>query len=106
MKKEARRRIPAEVESLAHQVIGAALEVHQALGPGYHESVYELALERELELREIPFDRQVKFALEYKGRAVGNGRVDFIVGGCLIVEIKAVDEMGFVHRAQVLSYLK
>jgi GxxExxY protein len=94
------------VERYASKTIGAAIEVHRCLGPGYDESVYELALAAELELRKIPFQRQARFAVQYKGRLVGEGRLDFLVGGCLIVELKAVEELGIVHLAQVLTYLK
>src|SRR5438105_3108693 len=87
-------------------VIGAAIEVHRVLGPGYLESVYEEALAAEMELRGIPFQKQVAFALSYKGKPVGEGRLDFLVEGCLIVELKAVDMLAAIHTAQALSYLK
>jgi GxxExxY protein len=87
-------------------VIGAAMEVHRRLGPGFLESVYEEALSVEMELRRIPHERQVHLPLTYKGRDVGQGRVDFIVDRCLIVELKAVQAIGQIHRAQVISYLK
>ena len=95
-----------EVEQLAHRVIGAALEVHKALGPGFLETVYEEALCIELELQDIPFKRQYEVESTYKGRQVGMGRLDLIVGDKLIVELKAVDLLAPVHTAQVLSYLK
>jgi len=88
------------------RVIGAAIEVHRMLGPGYLESVYEEALAVEMELRGISFQKQAAFALSYKGRPVGEGRLDFLVEGCLIVELKAVDMLAPIHTAQALSYLK
>ena len=94
------------VDQFAHAVIGAAIEVHRALGPGYIESVYEEALCVELGLRRIPFERQVAVAVQYKGHAVGEGRIDLLVGEHLVVELKAVEELGRVHTAQVISYLK
>jgi len=94
-----------EVEQLAHRVIGAALEVHKALGPGFLETVYEEALCIELELQNIPFKRQFQVETTYKGRQVGMGRLDLIVGDKLIVELKAVDLLAPIHTAQVLSYL-
>ena len=97
---------PAEVDQLAYQLIGAAMEVHSTLGPGYLEAVYEEALCVELEERSIPFKRQAAFAINYKGRTVGEGRLDVLVGGKLIVELKAVDAILPIHEAQVLSYLK
>lgn len=93
-------------EEAAHIVIGAAIEVHRLLGPGYLESVYEQALAVELKLRGVPFARQVVFALDYKGHAVGEGRLDFLVDDCRIVELKAVDALVPIHIAQAISYLK
>ncbi len=94
------------VDELAHIVIGAAIEVHKVLGPGFLESVYEEALCFELQMRGIPFERQAAIAVNYKGCQVGEGRLDLLVGGVLIVELKAVSELAPVHSAQVISYLK
>ena len=95
-----------EVDALASAVIGAAIEVHRVLGPGYLESVYEEALAVELELRGIEFERQKLVSVSYKGHTVGEGRLDLLVGGRLIVELKAVDALAPIHTAQVMSYLK
>ncbi len=95
-----------EVETLAHAVIGAAIEVHRSLGPGLLEAIYEEALCIEMEFRGIPFVRQHPVALEYRGRLIGQGRLAILVGGRLIVELKAVDTLAPVHSAQVLSYLR
>lgn len=95
-----------QTEQLAHEVIGAAIEVHRHLGPGYLESVYEEALGIELGLRGVTFRRQVVFALDYKGYQVGEGRLDLLVGGVLVVELKAVDGFAPIHTAQAISYLK
>ncbi|HEX9988440.1 MAG TPA: GxxExxY protein [Chloroflexia bacterium] len=91
---------------LSYRVIGAALEVHRLLGPGFLESVYEEALCIELTLRGIPFARQVAVTLDYKGQAVGEGRLDVLVGNVLVVELKAVEALAPIHTAQLLSYLK
>ena len=100
-------REPSEqADSLAKAVIGAAIEVHRHLGPGYLESVYEEALCIELELRQIPFVRQASIAVDYKGRSVGEGRVDILVDDTVVVELKAVDALLPVHTAQIISYLK
>ena len=96
----------SEIDALARTVIGAAIEVHRVLGPGYLESVYEEALSTELGLHRIAFDRQRPFSLNYKHHRVGEGRMDFLVGGCLVVEIKAVERLLPIHRAQGMSYLK
>ena len=95
-----------EVDVLANRVIGAAIEVHRAQGPGYLESVYEQALCIELELQSIPFKSQTSFCLHYKEREIGDGRLDLLVEDELIVELKAVDSFAPIHSAQVISYLK
>jgi GxxExxY protein len=87
-------------------VIDAALEVHRILGPGFLESIYEEALAVELTRRAVAFERQVPVTIKYKGYSVGEGRVDLLVGGELIVELKSVEALAAVHVAQVLSYLK
>lgn len=96
----------SKLDQFAHAVIGAAFEVHRVLGPGFLESVYEEALAVELDLRGIEFRRQVPVAVGYKGRAVGEARLDCLVENLLIVELKAVDELAPIHQAQVISYLK
>ncbi|MBI3787514.1 MAG: GxxExxY protein [Ignavibacteriales bacterium] len=95
-----------QLDQLAHEVIGAALEVHKRLGPGFLESVYEEALCIELNLRNIPFERQVPIDVEYKGRMMGQGRIDMLIDKLLIVELKAVEALAPVHTAQTISYLK
>lgn len=105
--KDAKRGEPSEqVDGLAYAVIGAAIEVHRLLGPGFLEAVYEQALAVELRLRGIPFSRQAVVAVNYKGQLVGEGRLDLLVGNALIVELKAVDALAPIHFAQVISYLK
>ncbi len=94
------------VDRIAHDVIGAAIEVHRTLGPGYVESVYEEALCIELQLRRLSFARQLCINVDYKGHPVGEGRLDVLVENSVIVELKAVDELAPIHTAQVISYLK
>ncbi len=96
----------AYTDHLAHTVIGAAIEVHRTLGPGFLESVYEQALSVELGLRDIPFERQYKIEVDYKGVSIGEQRLDLLVDKCLIIELKAVEELEPVHQAQLISYLK
>lgn len=97
---------PKELNTLTHAVIGAAIEVHRTLGPGYLESVYEEALSEELRRRALAFKRQAPFGVKYKGKDVGEGRVDLLIEERLLIELKAVDALAPVHTAQVLSYLK
>lgn len=95
-----------KIDELADAVIGAAIEVHRVLGPGCLEGVYEEALAVELGLRNVPFERQKELYLNYKGHSVGESRLDFLVGGLLVVELKAVDALAPIHTLQVISYLK
>jgi GxxExxY protein len=95
-----------ELDRAAHVVVDAALEVHRILGPGLLESVYEQALSVELGLRGIRFARQVPVAVAYKGVAIGEVRLDFMVADRLVVELKACPGLLPIHLAQVLSYLK
>lgn len=80
--------------------------MHRHLGPGHAESVYENALAVELGLRGISFERQAGFRVDYKRQQVGEGRIDLLIEGVLVVELKAVDHFSEVHISQALSYLK
>lgn len=95
-----------QLNVLSGRVIGAAIEVHRHLGPGFLESVYEHALALELEQDGIEFRRQVSIPVLYKGRPVGDSRADLLVADKLVVELKAVESTLPIHMAQVLSYLK
>ncbi len=95
-----------QADVLAKAVIDAAIEVHRQLGPGFLESVYEEALAVELTIRQILFERQRPIVVRYKEHAVGEGRIDLLVAGELLVELKAVEALAPIHKAQVISYLK
>ena len=95
-----------DVDAFARTVIGSAIEVHRELGPGYSEGVYEEALAQELLRGEVPFERQKSFKVRFRECVVGEGRIDFLIGGKLIVELKAVERLMPVHKSQVISYLK
>jgi GxxExxY protein len=95
-----------KVDDLARKVIGAAIEVHRALGPGYLESIYEEALAHEFSLNNISYERQVKIKVAYKGHPVGEGKLDLLVAKILPVELKAIDALAPIHHAQIISYLK
>jgi len=96
------------LDQLAHAVIGAAIDVHWEIGPGFLESVYQNALCYELGLRNIAYEAQAQALapVTYKGYAVGEGRIDILVEKRLIVELKAVEAYEAIHQAQVISYLK
>jgi len=94
-------------EALTQQIIGAAIEVHKALGPGLLESVYEECLRHELHLRQLHFQRQVTVPVLYKGVALDCGyRLDLIVEDIVILELKSIDRVLPIHEAQLLTYLK
>jgi len=99
-------KLSAELEALAYQVIGAAIEVHRHLGPGFLEHVYETALCHEFELRAIQYEKQKAITIPYKGINIEGQRLDILVGGVLIIELKAVEAIAPIHEAQLLSYMK
>ncbi len=91
---------------LTRAIIGAAMEVHRVLGHGFLEAVYEAALAHELDLRRIPYERQKRLTVTYKGEAVGDYVADFVVDGKVVVELKATKGLTEVDEAQLLNYLK
>jgi GxxExxY protein len=93
-------------EDLTFQIIGAAMELHRVLGPGFLESVYQRGMERELTRRGIPFEPQKRILVGYKGEPLGDHVLDLVVGGTVVVELKAVRDLNQQHRAQLISYLK
>jgi GxxExxY protein len=96
-----------KTNEITEQIIGAAIEVHRALGPGLLESAYQECLARELSLRQIPFEREKPLLLEYKGAQLECGyRLDFVVADKVVVEIKAADSLLPIHQSQLLSYMK
>lgn len=98
--------IDEELEELAYAVIGAAIEVHKELGPGFPESVYERALSLELVDRSIPHITHAPVKVWYKDREVGEGRIDILVKGQLILELKSIESLTAIHQAQTIAYLK
>jgi GxxExxY protein len=98
--------VDPETEEIATRVIGAVIEVHKELGPGMPERSYLLALSHELTLREIPHLIEFVVPVTYKGREVGVGRVDILVANRLVLELKCVEAIAPVHKAQALTYLR
>jgi GxxExxY protein len=95
------------INEITGAIIGAAIEVHRQLGPGLLESAYLECLCRELLLRGIPFERERPLPLKYKGVHLECGyRLDLLVAGCVVVEIKSLEALAPVHDAQVLTYLR
>jgi GxxExxY protein len=94
-------------EEIGHTIIGAAIKVHSAVGPGLLESAYETCLLYELEKQKLPVKRQVLIPIRYEDFTIDNGyRIDLLVGERVVVELKAVETVLPVHRAQLLSYLR
>ncbi len=98
--------ITAQEEEKTSKIIGAAIEVHRTLGPGLLEKVYEEALCHEFKLRHIQYSSQVPVNLTYKGTKITGHRLDMIVMDTIVVELKAVNFLKEICRAQVISYLK
>jgi GxxExxY protein len=95
-----------ELNKLTERIIGLAIEVHRELGPGLLESIYESALCMELENARLPYQRQLLLPVLYKGRKIGEYRLDLLVNDSVIVEIKSVERFDPVFQAQVLTYLR
>ncbi|MCK8604369.1 GxxExxY protein [Desulfoferrobacter suflitae] len=94
-------------DELSKQVIGAAIEVHRIKGAGLIESIYEKCLMRELQLRGIDAKSQVGIPIEYKGYIFDETlRLDILVDNCLLLELKSVEKVHPIHKAQLLSYMK
>lgn len=99
--------VPAEVERLAEIAVDVAFTIHREFGPGLLESAYEACFARELQLRGIKCERQIEVPLRYKGVGIEVGcRADVLLEGRLLIELKAVDQLLPVHKAQVITYLK
>ena len=93
-----------EVNNLTHKIIGCAMEVHNQMGNGFQEVVYQRALSIEFNLNGINHQRELEMPLEYKGYNVGTRRVDFFVEDKVMVEIKAIETLEGVHKAQAINY--
>ena len=96
-----------EINQLSGKIIGAAIEVHKALGPGLLESAYEKCLCHELKLRRVSFDNQKPLPLVFKGEKLDCGyRLDIVVENAIILELKSCEKIEPIHKAQLLTYLK
>ena len=98
--------IPESDEELARKIIGAAIEVHRHLGPGFIEGIYVKAMHHELACCGLTFENEKKLLVPFKDIFIEGQRLDLLVGGRVIVELKAVDKLAGIHEAQLLSYLK
>jgi GxxExxY protein len=99
-------RLSDELEDLIHRVIGCCIDVHRALGPGLLESIYSRAVWIELGAQGIAFEREKLLPVTYRDQLICNQRIDIVVEKQLVLEIKSVERIHPVHRAQVLTYLR
>lgn len=98
--------LPHEIEQIGHRVIGCAITVHRILGPGFKEAIYQRALRLELEEQALLYECEKRILVPYKRWQLEGHKLDLIVQGAVIVELKAVPRLADIHRLQVLSYLK
>lgn len=95
------------INDLSYKIIGCAFEVHRNLGPGLLESTYESCLCYELDKQDIKYERQKELTIDYKGITLTNGyRIDVLVEGLIVIELKSVEALLPIHTAQILTYLK
>jgi len=107
LRAQRKSRMIKEEDRLSKDIIGAAIEVHRHLGPGMLESAYEKCLCKELEIRNIEFEKQKPLAVVYKGITLDCGyKLDVVVEGKVILELKSVNKLESIHDAQLLTYLK
>ena len=97
--------VPEETERVATAIIGAAIEVHRHLGPGFVERIYHEALSAEMRARGMHYDREVAVSVNYKGLLITGQRLDLIVEHAVVVELKAAQRTDPVHDARLISYL-
>ncbi len=95
-----------DINDLTHKIIGCAMQVHNTLGNGFQEVIYQRALAIELRYNGVSFKRELEMKILYRDKDVGTRRVDFFVEECVMVELKAVANIEDVHKAQAINYLE
>lgn len=99
-------RLPPEMEAIVTRTIGCAIRVHKTLGPGFSEGVYHDAMQIELTTEELRWDRELEISVIYRDQPTRRQRLDLVVDGFIVVEIKAVERVHPIHVSQILSYMK
>lgn len=94
------------IENLTHKIIGCAMQVHRTIGNGFQEVIYQRCLAIEMEHQGLSFEREKEMPIYYRETQVGTRRVDFFVEGLVMVEIKALEKLEDVHKAQAINYLE
>lgn len=94
------------INNITHKIIGCAMQVHNTLGSGFQEVIYQRALAIEMRLDSLSFEREMEMPIFYREEQIGTRRVDFFVDGCVMVELKAMEKIEDVHKAQAINYLE
>ena len=94
------------VNDITHKIIGCAMQVHRTLGNGFQEVIYQRALKIEMTLSGLSFEREVEMPIFYREEQIGSRRVDFFVENCIMLELKAMEKIEEVHKAQAINYLE
>ena len=95
-----------EINNITHKIIGCAMQVHSTLGNGFQEVIQQRALAIEMHLAQLSFKREMEMPIFYREEQIGTRRVDFFVENCVMVELKAVEKILDVHKAQAINYLE
>src|SRR6185295_11593276 len=98
--------LSAEAEDVMTETIGCAIAVHRALGPGFLESIYKKAMQIELDARKLPYECERRIRVHYRDVQIEGQRVDLIINGLIVVELKSVIRLDDVHTSQLVSYLR
>jgi len=93
-----------DINQLTHKIIGCAMQIHRTLGNGFQKVIYQRCLAIEFEHEGIDFEREKEMPIFYRDQQVGTRRVDFLVAKCVMVELKAIDKLEDVHKAQAINY--
>lgn len=94
------------INEITHKIIGCAMQVHNTLGNGFQEVIYQRALKIEMILSGLSFEREMEMPIFYREEQIGSRRVDFFVENCVMVELKAMEKIEDVHKAQAINYLE
>jgi len=95
-----------DINDITHKIIGCAMKVHSTLGNGFQEVIYQRALAIEMGYADLSFEREMEMSIFYREQQIGTRRVDFFVEGCVMVELKAMEKIEDVHKAQAINYLE
>ena len=95
-----------EIDNLTHKIIGCAMQVHSTLGNGFQEVIYQRELAIEMSYQNLSFEREKEMPIFYREEQIGTRRVDFFVGEVVMVELKAIEKLEGVHKAQAINYLE